>query len=393
MKLNSQFRVGVIAKFPSIGGVTVLVSRVALALQAAGFETELVFIRSSPPMPGASEWNGPKRAWLRNRWAQASTLVGMPLMRSVFRESYTPDHSPDPFSWFLAPAVDRWADKYDFVILGDETFGLFSQYLLRFSRIPFTVLVHEGSNPSPMFLQGPQRSMLRHAEFVVAMSPRIQSLLNGRVPGLATVCVTPTLPTQRPDLARTMAVLCDTRWTEGRDPSFLLDIMMIEKKATYILGGSFASSDLLRRFKDEAKERQLEGRLQFALNQSDTILNSLYATCGCAIRWSGTNGRLYETGVGLLTLHALENGCPIVVDENLGGSDLITNGDSGLVVRRSPLDFSRAISSILTDGLLAERLSKGASKLAWELSASTAGERLRQLIIASVQRRSMAASP
>ena len=85
----------------------------------------------------------------------------------------------------------------------------------------------------------------------------------------------------------------------------------------------------------------------------------------------------YAEGFALTPLHAMACGCPTVFTKRSSGQELISHGESGLLVDPDrPDEIADTIVTLLQDGALAERIgSAGRARIARDFSAEGWGAR------------------
>jgi glycosyltransferase involved in cell wall biosynthesis len=371
-------RVGVISKFFAYGGVNSIAVRLSEAFRIGGFESHLVFIRGRPPPGVASETLAEIEVCIEGRWESLSRLLGLPFLRTVLRE-YGDDSSPDLLSWIVTPFVRDWRHRFDFVVYADESLSLLTVLANKMMRLPYGVVVHEGMEPYPRFLTPLQEYVLRHAHIVFGASPKVTELLQQRLSrDIETLYLM--RPSDHVSYDRRRFAIVDSRWIDSRHPEFLFDIMKLESELEYVVAGSFPSSEAQSRFLNEAKRRGVDHRLCIQVGATDERLRSLYQQAVVYLRWPARWGSVSESGIGWGAIKALENGCPVVLEEGVSAAVLITDGKSGFVVRHDAEEYANRISMLASSRALVQTISEGGMRIARKFSVTAEGMRLKDEI-------------
>lgn len=376
---GTRLKVLVISKFDGIGGVNNALRRLCELLALAGEIPTLMFIRGSDPqVPG---YGFPVEAYLTGRRARASQVIGLPWLRFWMANAFPDSSAPDPASWFLAPLRRLKKSAFDVVILGDENLATFSYLACTLRSTPFLIFSHEGRLSSLPILHSLQTRMYARCRGVLVQSPLALALLTETSRRPVHLIQLATHFRDAPILPKERFILFDTRWTPNRNPNLILDILDLESRISATVAGSFSTDELRLSFERQVANRGLSGRITFALNRTDDEIRNLYARALAYLRWPHMHrGEQYELGIGWGVVTALENGCPVVLDESLGGSRLVKNGVHGYLVSGNATSFARAVASLLDDPAQAEMFAWNALSFARETVTDRSLAGLREVI-------------
>jgi glycosyltransferase involved in cell wall biosynthesis len=373
-------RIAVACKFFAFGGVVAYNMRLAGAIAAAGHDVDLIFLRGAPPIDYPITPAVRVVSYATGLRATVSKMVGMPLIHTRFKDSFSIESSPDVVGWTLTPFWKRWKRDYDGVILSDESYAPFNVLAAGILRMPFAVEIHEGDPNANPPLDRFRRWMLEKARFLVTQTPRLAEVIRSQY-NLSSEVMPITMPVTKLTFDRRPIVIVDTRWTKERRPEFLLEIIEREPLAHYVMAGNFASNDLFDWFRAEVSKAGLQSRITYHLWKTDDSVARIYSTAIGYLRWPHRRtGGGVELGVGWGVIRALENGCPCIVDGRLGGAFLIENGKEGFLVNDEPESYAMAISSLLADPTLVARLSVAAWKRAQDWSGPSQLPRVARLV-------------
>jgi len=140
-------------------------------------------------------------------------------------------------------------------------------------------------------------------------------------------------------------ILIDTRWTDDRDPFFIIDILK-NVDSHFIFHGYFPDNKLKNSLIEKIKSLNLINKISVISGLSDEELNSYYKKSKIVLRWSG----IHESGNSVSTINAITYECIPVIDNKLGFNEFLSkNISNDIVVKRDPDDFSIIINKILND--------------------------------------------
>jgi glycosyltransferase involved in cell wall biosynthesis len=109
---------------------------------------------------------------------------------------------------------------------------------------------------------------------------------------------------------------------------------------------------------EEAIRRyHLEERVKLAGRVSDEVLDRLYERCQVFVLPAIVDSAGDTEMLGMVSLEAMRYCKPVVATEVGGISDIVVNGETGVLVdQRNPRALADAIDRLLEDPVLAERL-------------------------------------
>jgi glycosyltransferase involved in cell wall biosynthesis len=377
---DREIQVGIICKTSAVGGVSNFAFRLAECLRIAGFNSELVFLRDASNSVNASATGFPYSFFLAGKRARASRALGTPVIRLLLHDAYNLDNAPDPVLWALAPALGRWGGRYDLTIFADESFSLFSVVANAITKLNYAVVAHEGPPPTPNLLAGPQKRLLLQAKVVLSSSPLARSILEERLRREVRLIIM-TKPAPDPKIERDPYFLLDTRWTEARNPSLILNLLQGAPLARFVVVGGFFPSRLQEVLRHSIEMAGFSDRIEFISRPTEALLLELYANARAFVRWPAITPTAIETGVGWGVIRAVEAGCPVIIDERMGFAPLVKEYGAGLSVPGNAEAFSKAIRSVSGDDDLASSLSKNATELANVYSIDKSAAELRDIVL------------
>lgn len=152
------------------------------------------------------------------------------------------------------------------------------------------------------------------------------------------------------------AILAVSRWQKEKKPAFLLKILKEIPRAKLIIAGVWTRKEDLDLFKKEAKELGVQSRLKIIPQFKSADLEKLF---GEARVWVHPNFEAFGMG----GLEAASFGCPIIIPEGSGITNLFRNGIDGFFPKETSLsEYKKYLKKLLAD----ERLAYGMGKNAWQ---------------------------
>ncbi|MEM3828769.1 MAG: glycosyltransferase [Conexivisphaerales archaeon] len=174
------------------------------------------------------------------------------------------------------------------------------------------------------------------------------------------------------------SIILDTRWTQDREPLFLLGIMEKLKNVKFYMCGSFPNESLEGEFITELKRMSLDKTCELHLGVSGEEMNMLYDRSMILMRWSG----LSEKGNSVAVMDSISHECIPIVDANLGEMpDIIKKEISPiLVVERREEAFAEVAIKILENEELYNRLREKIKELKIKMSWKSYSESLLKIV-------------
>ena len=161
-------------------------------------------------------------------------------------------------------------------------------------------------------------------------------------------------------------ILLDTRWTETREPLFVIEILEKLSEFKFIMHGKFSNPLLKNKLIEELNKRKLNSRCELISETSHEELVALYKRCKILLRWSANP----EYGNSTSVFNAIQYDCVPIIDKYLGSAEFVaTELSSDLVVDRKPESFVAQIKKIMFNEKyylsLIERISIVKDKYNW----------------------------
>ena len=340
---------------------------------------------------------------LRGRMARLSELFNyiifyplMPFYRS--RES-----AIDVQLFLLLPLMLR--SKYDILICHDQIASFVGLLTKKLFGTPYISYVYE-----PLELTGPSthkssssiamrlvskildilvKVIQKEASAIVASSMPMYEWLLNKTANKRIVWIQEGCDVQefiKPIEERENVVLTVSRWDKGRNPSFFLDIAEKVSNAKFIIAGSWTPKSFKNEFITEVRRRGLSDKVIVMSDTSSNVIHELYMNAKAVVRW-GT-----EKGVPTAILEGISYGCPIVTNEEVGGSSLLKHGIHGYIAKKMDAnEFAHHINSILRDEKLAKKMSSNCKHLSliysWDKHVSKLNTLVLEILSASKKRR------
>ena len=124
------------------------------------------------------------------------------------------------------------------------------------------------------------------------------------------------------------AIIADSFWDYGRRPEIYLDIIAKIPNFVFYLAGNFRIEELEQSVRMKIREKHLENRVFIKKNLRESDLVDLYSKCKFSFRFG-----FGEYGIGS-TMGAIQNSVPLIINSELGISDLVRKYSCGLVLEK-----------------------------------------------------------
>jgi len=172
-------------------------------------------------------------------------------------------------------------------------------------------------------------------------------------------------PLEKVGEVRQRLVLAVSTWDSGRHPE-LYGEMAKQVKGKFIMAGHWARKDTMNEFMSKyGKYVEVTGKI------SEKELNELYSKASVLVRFG-----FDERGPGMGVIEAMGYGVPVVVNEGLGGKELVKQGENGFVVK----DVDEAVDRINEILENPYRFSKNAWETSKQLSWENHTKKLIELL-------------
>jgi len=221
----------------------------------------------------------------------------------------------------------------DYVICHDQLSGLAGYYSFKRFGIKYSVFIHERLSQNYDSILGRlwyryEHKILIHAENVFSITQKVAYSVEG-VHKIKAITNYPGMDIQRKTefSNKENAIIAVAMWDNGRKPELYLDI--IEKIPGFILYfvGNFRIKGQESVFKDEIKKRKLENQIVMKQGIIESELLELYQKSKFVIRFG-----FGEYGLGTATIEAIQNCIPLVINSDLGTSELVNRYSCGIVL-------------------------------------------------------------
>ncbi len=317
-----------------------------------GHSTTAVFLREA--RTGASLKRSlqsiPHEIYLVGRWARLSETLMYPIVRRWLMDGFGKESAPDPLNWIAAPFVHDWS-RYELIIAYEEYTALAALAANRLFGIPYVVFFQESySNPESAVLADVLRKwrilVSMRAKLLVANSAKVaqsyESLLGRRVYAIPHGCFPDASP---PDKKETF-VLADTRWTEVRNPLFLVEIARRTPNIHYLMTSTFPTDEHKGRFINAVNRLGLGERIHLLPPELDEEeLAGYYRSAMAYVRWSAHKGdSLVESGLPFGIFQALSHACPPIVNREITTDPSLNGRLDDFAVELDPSEFAERIN-------------------------------------------------
>ncbi|WP_016731428.1 glycosyltransferase [Saccharolobus islandicus] len=235
----------------------------------------------------------------------------------------------------------------------------------------YALYIHETALPlkefKRLFTNFVEKQVLKKSKVIITNSEKNRKILkdygfNAKVvvPGCYPA---PILPNERERI-----ILAVATWDPSRKLEWYGKVARaLSTKAKIIIAGTWTREDTKREF-----IKKFGNHVKIIENLTDDELRLLYLKASVLIRFGFSN----ERGPGMGVIEALCNGTPVVVEEELGSSDLITDGVEGYRVKDVE-DAIQKVEIILENPLY---YSKNAWSKGKELSWLNHAKKLKEIL-------------
>ena len=224
-------------------------------------------------------------------------------------------------------------DLPDLVICHDQFSGFAGYYAKKKFGIPYIVLMHErvDSNKTGILVKLADhyiKKILVNACGVIASTEKIAKSVRSKY---NIACETNYQGFDKVVFKnyfeKENAIIAVSMWDSGRNSTIYLDI--IEKLRTFklFMVGNWRSEKLYENFKEEIKKRSLVDKVLLFRNISEKELNNLYDRAKFVMRFG-----FGEFGESHAFFEGLQRGLPIIMNSDLGSSEIAKRYAVGLVM-------------------------------------------------------------
>lgn len=159
---------------------------------------------------------------------------------------------------------------------------------------------------------------------------------------------------------RERVILTYDRWDIGNIPNVFLDILerLEDKSIKLNIGGFWHPESLLKDFKEEVKKRKLEERVQLLGPLDEGMIMKLASK-------SMVHVHTVHEAFGMQSLEAAACGCPIIIPDGSGVTDLFKHGEHGYFPKANNFEeLIKYIGKIFSD----EERTKEMSRKIWQVA-------------------------
>jgi glycosyltransferase involved in cell wall biosynthesis len=262
----------------------------------------------------------------------------------------------------------------DFVICHDQYSGLGGYYIKKKLGVRYSVLLHERVDSKSngilhRLANHYERRTLINASCIIASSHKIAISLFQKYNMDCSVNY------QGLDLSnfkryesKEDALVAVSMWDIGRKPMIYLDIIKKLPNFKLFLIGNWRDKTLRNTFVEEISRRNLVGRVVLASGIDENKLNDFYDRSKFVIRFG-----FGEYGESHAVFEGLQRGLPVIINRDLGSSELIDKYKVGIVTDDlTPENIAAKIQKLDTEETyvrIQENILKAAKDLMWSTHA------------------------
>ena len=227
----------------------------------------------------------------------------------------------------------------DYIICHDQFSGIAGYESLKKRGIKYSVFIHERLYTKKIFMLSAiwhryEHKILKNAVKVFSITEKVAKSVEEihnikpitNYPGMNIKTVTEFEKKEN-------AIMAVSMWDYGRKPELYLDI--IERIPDFILYfvGNFRIKKLESEIKRKIREKKLEQRVIMKQGVKESELIELYQKCKFVIRFG-----FGEYGIGTATMEAIQNCDPLIINSDLGASELVRKYSCGIVINNINTD-------------------------------------------------------
>ena len=315
--------------------------REAKELLNMGHEVELIFLRKSVNMKGYDDiLAGINYRIITNQ----NKSIFVPLFDYI-TGLFAPDRKGDGrLDYNLIRHFPSYISKSppNYIICHDQFSGLAGFYAMKKLGVPYSVLMHERVNSTKSGLLSKLADryiskVLKKACSVIASTDKIAETVRSKY---HVACTTNYQGFDKLEFKRYTEreniLMAISMWDIGRKPTVYLDVLEgIPAYKLYIVG-NWRSEKLFTDFCNEVDKRNLSSRVIILRNVSEYDLNTLYDRTKFVIRFG-----FGEFGESHAFFEGLQRGVPIIMNSDLGSSELAKKYLVGLVMDKIDISTIR----------------------------------------------------
>jgi len=171
-------------------------------------------------------------------------------------------------------------------------------------------------------------------------------------------------------------ILSLTKWDIGKNPTFLLEVLrrLKDNNVKMVVAGNWVQEAVKEDFIKKAEEYGLSDRIEISGRANDEEKKRLFSGARVLIH------PIFEA-FGMFGLEAAAHGCPIMIPEGSGVTDLFTHGIHGFFPKEGDVDsYVKHLDLLIEDEEKARRMGQDAWKIANEYTWEDHARRLEAII-------------
>lgn len=314
------------------GGAQKIAIQEAKELTKLGHEVEIVFLRGSE-FSGYSDLLREVRFTV---FSESGDSILSPFYNYITRKFAPERGNESRIDFNLIRSFWKYLEgkNIDYLICHDQFAGLAGYYTNRKLGIKYSVFMHERVFLYSLPILGKiwfriENKVLRNAVNVFSISDRVGES--------TTKCHNVMVETNLPGMdlnseiksfqEKEDSVICSSMWDYGRRPIIYLNIINEIKNFKMYVVGNWRIPELKIQFQEAIKARGLENRVIIKSGITETELILLFQRSKFCFRFG------WEAGIGTSSMEAIQQGLPLITNEDLGIASIIQQYSAGLVVK------------------------------------------------------------
>lgn len=292
------------------------------------------------------------------------------LLTQLFAKGRGPESTVDLDLIRKIPQIAK-EEEADYLICHDQFAGLGGYYTKQKLKIPYSVFIHERlSNYSVPLLgklwENYERKILLNAHKIFAVTHKVAKSVKEKYgidaevnyPGMDEVGFTPYSNKEN-------TLISVAFWDFGRKPEVYVDLMKRIEGYKLLLVGNWRIKSAKEFVIKKIIEKGLKDEVVLIEGIPEGELIRLYQKSKFVVRFG-----FDEYGPGMAVVEAMQNTVPVIANSELGGSEIIKEGNVGLVVNSIDVEkimsFLRKVDNQQEYSKLQENIRRLRNKYSWE---------------------------